>query len=162
MNRPNESRDPSSSHADNSACRALRFGLTWRRVCSASVSCDSSCPSRRKCNKRNRILFGEVSCSSVSYTKPIPTHEKKLLDCGGKVVQIPLLKPNILLGFGWPWVGVFVGFIITVTCFSNPIQNWTNRIPSVRSIGTIDQQASDTSASSASSSPTHHTGEKKY
>ena len=51
---------------------------------------------------------------SVSYIKPIPTHEK-ILCCGEKVAQMPLFT-LIFLGLGWPWVEEFVGFIITFTC----------------------------------------------
>ena len=53
---------------------------------------------------------------SVSYIKPILTHEKLL--AVGK--SGPIATFNLFfLGLGWPWVGEFVGFTITYTCFLN-------------------------------------------
>ena len=51
---------------------------------------------------------------SVSYIKPIPTHEKVLaVGKSGPVATFNL----IFLGLGWPWVGEFVGLIIIMMCF---------------------------------------------
>ena len=48
---------------------------------------------------------------SVSYIKSIPTHEKLFAagKCGPNAMVLGLL--------GWPWVGVFVGFIVILSCF---------------------------------------------
>ena len=60
-------------------------------------------------------LVGLGLLLSVSYIKSIPTHEK--------VFAVGKSGPNatfdlICLGLGWPWVGEFVGFIIsTGICF---------------------------------------------
>ena len=53
---------------------------------------------------------------SVFYIKPMPTHEKIFLLWKKKSGPIATFN-QIFLGFGWPWVGEFVGFIITFTCF---------------------------------------------
>ena len=52
------------------------------------------------CLRRNWL--GWVSCSSVSYIKSIPTHEK--------IFAVGKSGPNaafnlIFLGLGWPWMG---------------------------------------------------------
>ena len=55
-------------------------------------------------------------------TNPNP---RKIICCGEKVAQMPL-QNLFFLRLGWPWVGEFVGFIITYTCF--PTQhNLVNR-----------------------------------
>ena len=59
-------------------------------------------------------LVGLDFLYSVSYINPIPTHEK--------IFTVQKSGPNatfnlIFLGLSWPWVGEFVGFIITFTCF---------------------------------------------
>ena len=69
-------------------------------------------------NHNNRVLTKNLVALgflwSVSYVKPIPTHEK--LFAVGK--SGPNATLNLFfLGLGWPWVGEFVGFIVTFTCF---------------------------------------------
>ena len=59
---------------------------------------------------KNLVGFGFLY--SVSYLKPIPTHEKVLA--------------VIFIGLGWPRVGEFVGFIIILVCF--PTQQFHNNI----------------------------------
>ena len=52
------------------------------------------------------------------YIKSIPTHEK--ISAVGK--NGPNATFNLFfLGFGWPWVGEFVGFtILIIICFQTP------------------------------------------
>ena len=65
-----------------------------------------------------RIGWLRLLAVLLSYTKPIPTHEK-LPSCGKTVAQMPLLT-KYFLGLGWPWVGEFVGFIMIFACFPTP------------------------------------------
>ena len=72
--------------------------------------------------------FGWVTFLAVCFLqkKTIPTHEK-LFAVGKKVAQRPLFNLIFFLGWGWPWVGEFVGFIIIFTpeytrTFSNPTE----------------------------------------
>ena len=69
-------------------------------------------------------IFGRgwVPCSSVSYIKPILTHEK-IFAVGKKWPKMPLFNP-FFLGLGWPWVGEFVGFIVAFLHVSNPNRIW--------------------------------------
>ena len=53
---------------------------------------------------------------SVSYVKPILTHEKLFL-LREKVAQNATFLTYFFLGLGWPWVGEFDGFIIIFICF---------------------------------------------
>ena len=69
----------------------------------------------------NSVVLGLLQ--SVSYIKPIPTHEK--------IYAVGKSGPNatfnlFFLGLGWPWVGEFVGFIIIFICFPTQ-QNLVNR-----------------------------------
>ena len=59
-------------------------------------------------------LVGLGFLGSVSYRKPIPTHEK--------LFAVGKSGPNatfnlVFLGLGWPWVREFVGFIVTFILF---------------------------------------------
>ena len=68
-------------------------------------------------------LVGLGFLQSVSYTKPISTHET--------IFAVGKSGPNatfnlIFLGLGWPRVGGFVGLIIMFRCFPNQ-QNLVNR-----------------------------------
>ena len=58
---------------------------------------------------------------SASYTKSIPTHQK--LFAVGKSDPNATFNP-IFLGLGWPWVGEFVGYIVTFICISSPNRIW--------------------------------------
>ena len=68
--------------------------------------------------------FGWVGfLQSVSYIKPILTHEK--------LFAVGKSRPNttfnlFFLGLGWPWIGEFDGFIIIFVCFPTQ-QNLVNR-----------------------------------
>ena len=70
------------------------------------------------------IWYGWVFLQSVSYIKPISTHEK--------LFDVARSAPNnifnlIFLGLARPWVGEFVGFILIFTCFptqQNLGNNW--------------------------------------
>ena len=68
-------------------------------------------------------LVGLGFLQSVSYIKPIPTHEK--IFAVGK--SAPTATFNLIfLGLGWAWIGEFVGFIIIFISF--PTQhNLVNR-----------------------------------
>ena len=69
-------------------------------------------------------LVGVGFLYSVSYIKPILTHEK--LFAVGK--NGPNATFNLIfIGLDWPWVGEFDGFIIIFTCFPTQ-QNLVNRI----------------------------------
>ena len=70
---------------------------------------------------RREFLVGLGFLQSVSYIKPIPTHEKKSL--WENVVQMPLFNLTFL-GLGWPWVGEFVGFIVISRCVFQPNRIW--------------------------------------
>ena len=67
-------------------------------------------------------LVGLGFLQSVSYIKPIPTHER--LFTVGKSGPNATFKP-FFSGLGWPWVGECVGFILIFTCFPTP-QNLVN------------------------------------
>ena len=69
----------------------------------------------------NLVAFGLLR--SASYIKPIPTHEK--LFAVGKSGPIATFN-LIFLGFGWPWVAEFVGFMAIFICFQTQ-QNLVNR-----------------------------------
>ena len=82
-------------------------------------------PKIQTCGARQ---FGWVGCflQSVSYMKSVPAHEKK--KCSGKkVAQVPLFNLFFFVGLSWPWVGEFVGFIVTFLCIPTQ-QNLVNRI----------------------------------
>ena len=72
------------------------------------------CPYRRYHGLLTDNLVGLGFVWSVSYIKPIPTHEKRFA-VAKKVAQMPLLTWWIYRGLGWPWIGEFVGFIIIFT-----------------------------------------------
>ena len=71
---------------------------------------------------------------SVSYIKPIPTHEKILAvgKSGPNATFNPFPWVGLALGWGvrrfhnknlgWPWVWEFVGFMIKIYMFSNPTE----------------------------------------
>ena len=59
-------------------------------------------------------LFGLGFLQSVSYMKPVPTHEK--IFAVGKKWPKCHFKPNFSW-VGWPWDGEFVGFIVIFACF---------------------------------------------
>ena len=78
--------------------------------------------------QKNNTVFAEnlvLLCFlwSVSYIKPIPTHEK--LFAVGKRGPDASFNP-IFLGLGWPWVGEFVGFIVIFISFPTQ-QRFVNR-----------------------------------
>ena len=62
---------------------------------------------------------------SVSYMKSIPNPRKTV--CCGKTWH-KCHFDLIFLGLGWPWVGEFVGFIITRICVFQPDIQRTNSI----------------------------------
>ena len=63
---------------------------------------------------------------SVSYVKPIPSHEKIFaVGKSGSYATFNL----VFLGLGWPWVGEFVGFVRIFTCFSNPTEFGKSQTP---------------------------------
>ena len=69
-------------------------------------------------------LVGLGFLQSISYIKPIPTHET-LFAVGKSGTPMPLLT-YFFLGLGWPWVGEFDGFIIIFICFPT-LQNFVYR-----------------------------------
>ena len=70
-------------------------------------------------------MVGSGLLQSVSYTKPIPTHEK--IFAVGKRGPNATFNP-FFLRLGWPWVGEFVGFTITFIYFPTQ-QNFVSQTP---------------------------------
>ena len=77
--------------------------------------------------------MGWVSRSLFPYQKSIPTHEK-LFAVGKKVAQRPLFNLIFFLGWGWPWVGEFDGFIIIFICFPTQQNSVVSQTPYTRHI----------------------------
>ena len=74
-------------------------------------------------------LVGLGFLQSVSYIKPIPTHEK--IFAVGK--SAPTATFNLIfLGLGWPGVEEFVGFIIIFICFPTQHNLVNRKHPNVR------------------------------
>ena len=67
--------------------------------------------------RRNLVVSG--FSQSVSYVKPIPTHEK-LFAVGEKVSPNPTFEHFFFLGWVGPWVGESVGFRNNIDMFLNP------------------------------------------
>ena len=67
-------------------------------------------------------LVGLGFLQSVSYIKSI-LNQRKNICCGKKKWPEMLLSACFFLGLGWPWVGEFVGFMMTFICFPTQ-QHW--------------------------------------
>ena len=65
--------------------------------------------------------FGWVGFLVVCFPYETNLNIRKIIYSGKKVAQNATFN-LIFLGFGWPWVGEFIGFMVISICmFSNPI-----------------------------------------